>query len=636
MTVKSSNNIQKSYKESHLSVVTLERLKGREYVSKQFISDLTNSSYLKQVERDLIRNALKDEPNTINVERFSKKVRADLLPLKVNKSFLVGEDLTPSQARTAIKKGKSIYGLQEFMGEIIQSDKPLKLAQVGDYEGYIKGRRTGFTPRYDQVSLPSELRGEVKSYQERIYESPVKTTAGTIHFSRAYLGNESGSYFGHTRIEDMADNQTRRVIEVQSDLYQRGNLEKEKAIPIYDKTHILYDENQQYGSQDGKIVALKERNDEVTKLQQYNNPTAHYRMIREEIRNAAIDGNNQISAGISKGITKLQFPTGETAMNIEGLGVENKWVYPVYQKNGTVGHVCELSINDLSKGKEIIERGRNGGGERWIIIQILGDGKFTAIPKQFEEQCKTGHNAEGYPFFMDSVIETFDISNKVDTSNPVYKFYEKDIGHYLTSKYGAQIEKDSKGVTWFEVHIKPEMASQPVLAFGDSYSDFAHLRQNLNPKSRNPERMKINSDIKISKLDSYNKQYQILNINNALKQKSMEKESNPRKTTEAQIFLQDFKEHVEEFITGNPTKIEKSEISKKTATEQQELASVRAIRARYRTPIIENTKEREAANAELETTGFKGFINALEKPTREAQAMSQGDSDKDEVEHDYE
>ncbi len=54
--------------------------------------------------------------------------------------------------------------------------------------------------------------------------------------------------------------------------------------------------------------ANKNRDTEIKKLEQYNDPTAHFRMIREEIAQAAVDG-----------IQKLQFPTGETAMKIEGL-----------------------------------------------------------------------------------------------------------------------------------------------------------------------------------------------------------------------------------------------------------------------------------------------------------------------------
>ena len=77
--------------------------------------------------------------------------------------------------------------------------------------------------RYENISLPDDTRGNVANYTEHIYESPIKTSAGGIHFA----DTGSKNYFGHTRIEDMADNKTRRVIEVQSDLYQKGNLEQE-------------------------------------------------------------------------------------------------------------------------------------------------------------------------------------------------------------------------------------------------------------------------------------------------------------------------------------------------------------------------------------------------------------------------
>ena len=33
--------------------------------------------------------------------------------------------------------------------------------------------------------------------------------------------------------------------------------------------------------------------------------------------------------------------------------------------------------------------------------------------------------------FSNQFVETFDISGKVDTNNPIYKFYEKEVGRYL-------------------------------------------------------------------------------------------------------------------------------------------------------------------------------------------------------------
>ena len=71
------------------------------------------------------------------------------------------------------------------------------------------------------------MQGKVASYQEVIYESPIANSAGSVHFSY-----QTPNYFGHTRIEDMADSKTRRVIEVQSDLCQKGRLEGEIKEPI--------------------------------------------------------------------------------------------------------------------------------------------------------------------------------------------------------------------------------------------------------------------------------------------------------------------------------------------------------------------------------------------------------------------
>ena len=113
-------------------------------------------------------------------------------------------------------------------------------------------------------------------------------------------------YFGHTRIEDMADNKTRRVIEVQSDLYQRGRLEQES------KFSEDLRKNPEYFGATEEFVENEEK--KMKLLGQYNDPTAHFRMIREEISKAAQDG-----------LQVLQFPTGETAMNIEGLGTKNTW-----------------------------------------------------------------------------------------------------------------------------------------------------------------------------------------------------------------------------------------------------------------------------------------------------------------------
>ena len=399
-----------------LTTKVLQKLEGRTSVSKQFISDLTNAPDLKQTEKDIIRQVLETEGANVDVPKFAEKVKGELLPLK----------------RMSI-------------------GKTTKNADMG--EGGL---------RYEGVALPDELRGQVKNYDENIYRSPIKTSAGQTHFSNV----DTGDYFGHTRIEDMADNKTRRVIEVQSDLYQKGNLEREglgyKNVAEYNKDYP----DLKFGKADRQKIQ------DMQKLQQYNDPTAHFRMVREEIKKASQDGK-----------TKLQFPTGETAMKIEGLGTQGDslWHDVSDYVDGDEAIVAyrggELTTNDLKVGQTISkvdnEIGSFDPDDRWIITDVLGDGKFKAIVKdKYDDALKMsekelisnyGYNKEN---LISSYSETFDISGKVDTSNPIYKFYEKDMGRYLTNKYGAKTVVDKQGVKWYEVPVKKEWAKMPVEAFG--------------------------------------------------------------------------------------------------------------------------------------------------------------------------
>lgn len=369
-----------------LSTKILEKLKGRDTVSKQFIEDLTNSGDVKQVERDLIRKFLADEPDTVNVSDFANKVKAELLPLKRND---------------------------------------------GD--------------SYEQVNLPDNLRGDVEDYASHIYSSPVKTEAGKVHFDYGDAGVRN--YFGHTRTEDIItgdekQSDTRRVLEVQSDLYQKGRLETE-----YDNAPFSPIPNEAF--QKTFQRESQKRQKEMNMLEQYNNPSAHFRMVREEIKQAALDGKS-----------KLQFPTGETAMKIEGLGDNRQWyIFNEKSKSADINELWQDLNPDKLKVGALVQ---NGDSNSWVITDVLGDGKFKAIPRQVIEEQKK--NPQAYPLGVETHAETFDISGKIDTNNPIYRFYEKDLGRYLKNNYNAKEVTDDKGVSWYEIPIDEEDANKPVLA----------------------------------------------------------------------------------------------------------------------------------------------------------------------------
>lgn len=421
-----------------LSTKLLGKLEGRTTVSKQFISDLTNSPDLKQAEKDLFRELLNGEGDNINVSQFANKVKSQLLPLKVSNS------------------------------------------------GFEKGKGN-FQTLYENVVLPDELRGPVASYKENLYQSPIATSAGEVHFGGAK------NYFAHSRIEDLPvdgayahktpsgltlvdesnkNGTTRRVIEIQSDLFQKGRLEGEMNRDInfpeegtFEEVKTFYEKTiNNKNTPQNVLEATKEdladllkRQKEVDKLEPYRN-TWHERVIREEVKKAAQDGK-----------TKLQFPTGETAMKIEGLGESDRWYHPydIYEGGG-----IRVKPEELKVGQEVLNG--TAGASKWIITDVLGDGKFKAVPKDVYKNYDESGNLiprEGFisdnrPATRTAYEESFDISGKVDTNNPIYKFYEKEVGRYLKNKYKAEMVTDAQGVNWWEVKLDKNMSKLPVEAFG--------------------------------------------------------------------------------------------------------------------------------------------------------------------------
>lgn len=77
------------------------------------------------------------------------------------------------------------------------------------------------------------------------------------------------------------------------------------------------------------------------------------------------------------------------------------------------------------------------------------------LGKYFKENLRTSNY----------ITEEFDISGKIDTNNPIYRFYEKDVQKYL-NKYGGKRIVDDKGVSWIEIPITKEQGKSPVEAFG--------------------------------------------------------------------------------------------------------------------------------------------------------------------------
>lgn len=353
----------KSYLPSEVSDVKdlttpiLEQLKGKDVISKQFISDLAKRQEVKQVERDLINKVLEEFENKVDVKKFIEKVNSRLLPLRVIESDTYAN-----------------YGMDN----------------IGmDYDSSVNPPKT------------------------HIYDSPFKH-GRTGHFSsdfeRTETGKDTGIYnydsglFGHTRVADDVDESrlpVRYVLEIQSDIFQgeKGTAvlpsgikqqikeaenfikEFEEATQKFEKENEdiknsrgayadttdrvkeadlkhnlenIEDWKRKIENKRGEIKEAEKRLEEMSKnepLQMFSHykNTWHERLIREEVARAA-----------KEGVSALRFPIPYTVAKIEGF----------------IGESAPYELMD--SGTEVGDR-IDYGGETMVIVKSYGDGSFQAV-----------------------------------------------------------------------------------------------------------------------------------------------------------------------------------------------------------------------------------------------------------------
>jgi len=420
-----------------LTTNILEDLKGKEKVSKQFIQDLTRKPEIRKVERDLVNRVLDMFPDgeRVSAEEFGKAVELELLPLT-------------------------------------------RVTSTEDFTTGVKNR----LPNTDYSAITVLDDAKKLRYQEHIYESPIQTKAGNIHWKRSVrsTNDEAGNfiitrpgtpehYFAHARTEDLADGGVRRVSEIQSDLFQRGRIEQERikqtATPIEGTNNELVSTGK-FGNTEVKPAGttkqlIENRDAEVDRLKAFEDLWQE-RIVNEEIRAAA-----------NESIKRLRFPTGETAMKIEGLTQSTQFTtqenWDKYQESLDPADTGNVKPEDIKPGAQIV-RSTEGDAQVIYVTEDLGNGKFKAVTESALRSIAGETVAEKLK--NPSIVnyeESYDINAKVDAENPIYKFYESELHKYLERiRPDLKTITDEYGNTWFETKITPKDKVQAVQAFGAS------------------------------------------------------------------------------------------------------------------------------------------------------------------------
>lgn len=472
-----------------LSTRLVEKFKGEpEVIKKGRFDELLNKAKkegIRQADEELVTRMAARQGDQINLTKLADDVRQELLPLeatpvKVPRWSHIGEDFI----------GQGRYGEVVYQSPVKTSAGDVHfrtqrgMASRGGLNAQESARLEQLEIKMDRVDrLPAE---EMAEYQRLA----AKRSAGR--------DEEFPRYFSHVRYEDMADGTTRKILETQSDLMQKGNLDREiSQIGLRGEglTPEVARRNEQLVRKyiDGTLTEAERvewekitkarnleaqkvvRGSELNRLRIYETDTnAHLRTFREEVNRAAKDGKNRIL-----------IPDGETAMRIEGLGSEAQgFGWEILREGqrvvepgarGSRADLEQLTPRNIKVGQRISRENFIPDETEWIVTEVLPDGKFRAVPKNvFESKgidpgilAQRGAGSrftdiEGIKRFE----ETFDISGKIDTSHFVYGLNEKDLvreARRLGLEVAGKVEADNG--KWWEIKV-PKGYGQPVEAFG--------------------------------------------------------------------------------------------------------------------------------------------------------------------------
>jgi hypothetical protein len=369
---------------------------------------------------------------------------------------------------------------------------------------------------YDTSNLAKEAGG---TFETAIYQGPLYHGADN-HFNDPY-------YFAHTRRQDLGDEIDRTLDEAQLRVERRGNgyyLVDENGAELstrYNTEAIANGEldfikNYAKGAREMQGVrrileiqsdAMQKRHNieaiskERSKLSDEQGPGTNdadrmleyqnlwqYRVAREEIKQAAIDGKKEV-----------WFPTAQTASRVENWDDVNNLhmnratteddvadVFVEDPDNPFVGSPMVKNNIPMASDPEIHEKLSRKSNPYRNELKYLEEAKLDMIDRMQEVEKLLKHASaakyddlvDGYnkdiKAFKEDIARTEQDINKMkamgDKSIPESKYYGlynmyQDLSKWLKKEFKAEHVTDSEGLSWVKVKINPEQANEPVRAF---------------------------------------------------------------------------------------------------------------------------------------------------------------------------
>ena len=240
---------------------------------------------------------------------------------------------------------------------------------------------------------------------------------------------------------------TRRILEVQSDLFQKGRNAKElvKNDKFFDKNKpdntflnpADYDSHEEFLEANSKFQDNNQRENN-------NSDNQFLQLLNKDSNWVTFFIKSIIQDSAKKGYEKVLFPTGNTASKVEG--------------HTTLEEFKKQKENEVNKAKEKIK------GYDEIINTPLTEMEDLFGKPELEKAKTQKEGALAYINTLEQELERVETEG-FGALKPIYNFYENTVTNILNKTYGKENVKiitDEYGNTWNEISIKPVRDLSPV------------------------------------------------------------------------------------------------------------------------------------------------------------------------------
>ena len=273
---------------------------------------------------------------------------------------------------------------------------------------------------------------------------------------------------------------TRRILEVQSDLFQKGRDKKELTYSFHNTQENLENENSpisvfDYSSQEEYEKALKEYNRTGGKTT--NKENQFLQLLNKDNNWVTFFIKSIIQDSAKKGYEKVLFPSGNTASKVEGhttleefksekedriTSIGNELIKDFIQKNNLKEISPAVKINYKGQYDRINNLKKKYPELKGNIIGTINEKEeinIVTTREKLREELTTNNNEINQIKAELERVETEGFS----ALRPIYNFYENVVTNILNKQYGkdnVKVITDEYGNTWNEIEIKPTFSSK--------------------------------------------------------------------------------------------------------------------------------------------------------------------------------